>query len=109
MSDDRLYDLVIEWDERRQRGEEISPELLCKDQPELLDELKESIASVIASDWMFESDDEDEDVDLVTSRAPVSSTGRSLRVQDRPIGVVRVMARDSVFSTLARSPELTEV
>ena len=61
MSDDRLYDLVIEWDERRQRGEEISPELLCADQPELLEELKESIASVIASDWMFKLDDDEDD------------------------------------------------
>ena len=61
MSDDHLYDLVIEWDERRQLGEEVSPELLCEDQPELLDELKESIASVIASDWMFDSDDDEDD------------------------------------------------
>ncbi|MCH7988217.1 MAG: protein kinase, partial [Planctomycetes bacterium] len=65
MSDDHLYDLVIEWDERRQMGEEVSPEILCADQPELLDELKETIASVIASDWMFEPDDDDSDDDFL--------------------------------------------
>ena len=62
MSDDYLYDLVIEWDERRQRGEEVSPELLCEDRPDLLPELEDRIVSVRETDWMFDSDaDEDDD------------------------------------------------
>ena len=60
MSDDHLYDLVIRWDQQRQLGEEVSPEVLCADQPELLTELEARISSVKASDWMFESDDEDD-------------------------------------------------
>ena len=61
MSDDHLYDLVIEWDERRQLGEEISPELLCEDRPELLPELEDCIASVKETDWMLDTEDDQDD------------------------------------------------
>jgi len=61
MSDDQLYDLVIEWDQRRQLGEEVDADVLCQDQPELVEELKARIASVRATDWMFEPDDDEDD------------------------------------------------
>lgn len=66
MSDDHLYDLVIQWDQRRQLGEEVSPEDLCADQPELLDELKSCISDVQMTDWAFEPDDDEDDDDFLS-------------------------------------------
>ena len=39
----RLDGLLIAWEERRERGEEASPEELCRDCPELIDELRRRI------------------------------------------------------------------
>ena len=61
MSDDHLYDLVIEWDERRQNGEEVAPEVLCKNEPELLADLESRISSIKATDWMLDSNDDGDD------------------------------------------------
>ena len=38
----RLLDLVVEWEERRAAGQAASPEELCRDCPELLEELQTS-------------------------------------------------------------------
>src|SRR5262245_9526789 len=55
----RLDDLLVEWEERRQRGEEAAPEDLCRDAPDLLPHLKASIESLKSTDWLFsESDDQ---------------------------------------------------
>ena len=36
----RLLDLVVEWEERRAAGQDVSPEDLCRDCPELVEPLK---------------------------------------------------------------------
>ena len=59
-SDDRLYDLLALWDQRRQAGDEVSAEEICKDAPELTAQLQQRIASVKATDWLMESTDEDD-------------------------------------------------
>ena len=38
--DDRLVDLLLQWEELRDQGQVVSPEELCKDCPELLDEVR---------------------------------------------------------------------
>jgi serine/threonine protein kinase/flagellar basal body-associated protein FliL len=53
--DDRLSDLLVEWDEARTTGAELSLEELCRETPELLSVVKESIESLKATEWMFAS------------------------------------------------------
>lgn len=43
---ERLSDLVLLWEERRNLGEPISAEELCRDTPELLAPLRERIAKL---------------------------------------------------------------
>src|SRR5690348_7476055 len=47
-ADPRLVDLVLRWEEQRDQGQDISPEELCRDCPELLDDLRRGIASLRA-------------------------------------------------------------
>jgi serine/threonine protein kinase len=42
--DERLYDLLAEWDEKRSLGHEPTPEELCPDDPVLRERLREKIA-----------------------------------------------------------------
>jgi tRNA A-37 threonylcarbamoyl transferase component Bud32 len=60
-TDDKLYDLVAEWDQKRQQGEELPAAALCTDCPELIPALEERIASVKGTDWLMEPDDESDD------------------------------------------------
>src|ERR1700722_10463461 len=53
--DDRLSDLLVEWEQGRRSGQEPSVEDLCRDTPDLLPFVRESIASLRATEWMFES------------------------------------------------------
>lgn len=76
MMDDRLYDLVIEWDRRRQLREEVTPEVLCADEPELLERLREAIANVKATDWLY-TDGEDADVGFLSMPDFRAVDGRS--------------------------------
>ena len=66
MTDDHLYDLVIEWDRRRKLGQEVPPEELCHNEPELLEALTIRIESVRRTDGLFESIDTAEDSDFLT-------------------------------------------
>jgi RND family efflux transporter MFP subunit len=52
--DDRLSDLLVEWEQGRRSGQEPSIEDLCRDTPDLLPFVRESIASLRATEWMFE-------------------------------------------------------
>lgn len=51
--DDRLSDLLVEWEQGRRSGQEPSLEELCRDTPDLLPVVRESIDSLKATDWMF--------------------------------------------------------
>ncbi len=52
--DDRLSDLLVEWEQGRRSGQEPSVEELCRDTPDLLPVVRESIASLRATEWMFD-------------------------------------------------------
>src|SRR5262245_61931219 len=46
MSSDRVEDLLLRWEELSERGEPVSPEELCRDCPELLDELRRRVSAL---------------------------------------------------------------
>lgn len=48
MNDERLTDLLLEWEEARDQGKPVTPEQLCRDCPELLPRLKKKIAALEA-------------------------------------------------------------
>jgi hypothetical protein len=49
---DKLQRLLELWDDMRDQGREPTAEELCADCPELLDELKQRIAALKATNWL---------------------------------------------------------
>jgi DNA-binding transcriptional MerR regulator len=52
LSNDRLQQLLELWDDLRKQGHEPTPEELCENDPELLDELRKRIAALKATNWL---------------------------------------------------------
>jgi serine/threonine protein kinase/Leucine-rich repeat (LRR) protein len=52
--DDRLSDLLVDWEQSQRDGREPTLEELCKDAPDLLPVVRQSIDSLKATRWMFE-------------------------------------------------------
>ncbi len=50
--DDRLADMLMTWEEARERGRPVTAEELCGSTPELLDALRERIRLLEGSGWM---------------------------------------------------------
>src|SRR5262245_47648371 len=48
MSSDRIDDLLLLWEELSERSEPVTPEGLCRDCPELLDELRRRVRALQA-------------------------------------------------------------
>lgn len=55
MPDPKLEQLIEDWEDRRQEGREVSAEELCRDCPELVNELKQRITLLKSMDWLLES------------------------------------------------------
>lgn len=51
----RLLDLVVEWEERRAAGQTVAPEDLCRDCPELLDELRSHLQAMAGMDALLDA------------------------------------------------------
>jgi serine/threonine-protein kinase len=47
-TDARVSELLLRWEERREQGRPVSPEDLCQDSPELLDELRRLVGALEA-------------------------------------------------------------
>jgi len=58
---DRINDLLLEWDELHRQGKNVVVEELCRDCPELVDDLRRRIKAIKATEWLEESLDEEED------------------------------------------------
>ncbi len=61
LDDDRIGDLVVQWGQAWEQGQELSVDELCLDNPELKDEVAERIQSVKDMSWLNESDDNSDD------------------------------------------------
>lgn len=58
---DQLEELLVDWELQRQHGNELSAYDLCKEHPDLSEELSRLIDDFKATDWLEEDDDSDED------------------------------------------------
>ena len=61
-TDERLWDVLAAWEERYRHGEDISAEELCRECPELLDELKGHIRALKGMDWLLTPMDGEDDL-----------------------------------------------
>jgi serine/threonine protein kinase len=62
---DQLDDLLDQWEESREQGQELSAEELCRECPELTQQVAQQIQKLRRSDWLCESHDDD-DVDFLS-------------------------------------------
>jgi len=58
MGDDRIADLLIEWEEIQEQDREISAEQLCQDCPQLIEELEKQIKALKATAWLLKDHEE---------------------------------------------------
>ena len=65
--DERLWDILAEWEERYRQGEDVPAQELCRDCPELLDDLKGHIQALKGMDWLLKPDT---DNDLLATDEP---------------------------------------
>lgn len=52
--DERVSDLVAEWVEHRHSGDELSLEVLCRDEPQFIEEVRAQIERLRQTDWLFD-------------------------------------------------------
>jgi hypothetical protein len=60
---DKLEDLLDQWEAGRNQGQDLSPSELCRDCPELAEDLASEIRALKATEWMLE--DEAAEVDYL--------------------------------------------
>jgi serine/threonine protein kinase len=53
VEDSRLWDMLARWEERFRQGEDIPAQELCRDFPELLDDLKHHIQALKGMEWLL--------------------------------------------------------
>lgn len=58
---DQLEELLVDWEQQRRQGNELTVEELCKEHPELVTDLSQLIADFKATDWLEADDDSDDD------------------------------------------------
>ena len=63
---DQVADLLLEWDDARANGRELTPEELCSDCPDLVDEVREGIRELQSTDWLFAADETEADFPSLT-------------------------------------------
>ncbi len=58
---ERVQELLADWEIARQDGNPLSPEELCRDCPELLADLKAGIEKLLHTSWLFDAPDGEPD------------------------------------------------
>lgn len=54
-NEEKISDLLLQWEESQERGEDLDVETLCADFPELIEEVQKRIAALRRMDWMTRS------------------------------------------------------
>lgn len=68
-----LLDLLVRWEELRIRDQETSVDVLCRERPDLRDELARRIQALIATAWLDNPSDDDDPPAVNVSPSPSSS------------------------------------
>ena len=55
LTDDRLQELLAEWVERREAGEDVSADDLCADDPHLVQRLTSAMEELKQTNWMLDT------------------------------------------------------
>ena len=61
INDDRIADLLIEWEEMLEQGQKVSAEQLCQDCPQLIEEMEKRIEALRATAWLLKDHEEGRD------------------------------------------------
>ena len=77
MSADRVEDLLLRWEELSERGQAVTPEELCRDCPELLDELRRRVRALQAVDQALDAAGGPPTVDARASAAGTTPKGEA--------------------------------
>ncbi len=82
--DSRIHELLSMWESARARGETPTPEELCRDCPELVDELKRNIPLLESADRILQTPKDSRDTH---ERSTVAATREmALRLWNVPEG-----------------------
>src|SRR5438105_2208562 len=73
--DTRVLDLVSRWDDLREQGKKITPEELCRDCPELVNEVKRRIKDLQELEPVLDSAQEDDTPTSPPQWEPADSGG----------------------------------
>lgn len=57
--EDRIWDLVADWEESRQQGIDLTPEDICRDDPDSLEEVRERITAIKRMNFLTSGEDQD--------------------------------------------------
>ncbi len=77
--DERLVELLVRRDDLLDQGHNAAPEEVCAEFPELIDEYKARLEFLKKMDWLFETDDGEDDDSFTSPRlAPVAVNGSHL-------------------------------
>jgi len=77
--EDRLADLLLQWEENLEQGREVPAEELCKDCPHLIDEMSRRIQAMQATSWMdkpVDSGSDDDGGEIPPGPPPLPLAGR---------------------------------
>ena len=79
----QLQELIDRWENLQEQGKDVSAQELCREHPELLEELKRRIKALKAMAWLTDSDTPDDDGQQEADHAPLPPTLGRYRLDER--------------------------
>lgn len=74
LDDEKLVELLVRRDELLEQGRDATPEAVCGDCPELMEEYKARLDSLKRTDWLFDTDDGDSDESVTSASSATASS-----------------------------------
>ena len=103
---EKIEELLIDWEIARQENRQVSPEELCSDCPELLDRLRIEINKLNQTSWLFEEDDRSEQLANVARPLPTTEQLCNSLLEHRLLSATQV---DDLKDQLNNSSSAKEV